>query len=89
VIIVVIDWAGDDHHVPESDEHYAVGAAMQNLLLAAGDAGLGRMIRTGFHTRFHVVREQLGVKPDETIAGFVYSVTSHPTPSGPPHDGPP
>lgn len=72
VIIVVIDRAGNDHHVPESDEHYAVGAAMQNLLLAACDAGLGTMIRTGIHARAHVVREHLGVKPDETIAGFIY-----------------
>lgn len=71
-IVVVIDRAGNDHHVPASDEHYAVGAAIQNLMLAAHDAGYGTMIRTGIHARSPLVREHLGVKPDETIAGFVY-----------------
>jgi nitroreductase len=37
-------------HLPkvvEREEHHAVGAAIQNLLLAAHDAGLGAMVRTG------------------------------------------
>jgi nitroreductase len=71
-VVVVIDRAGNDHHVPAADEHYAVGAAMQNLLLAAHATGLGAMIRTGIHVRSSRVREHLGVKPDEQIAGFVY-----------------
>ncbi|HSG91658.1 MAG TPA: nitroreductase family protein, partial [Pseudomonadales bacterium] len=71
-IITVIDRAGQDHHVSAADEHYAVGAAMQNLLLAAHDAGLGAMIRTGVHVRSPDVRDHLGVKPDEQIAGFIY-----------------
>ena len=46
VIITVIDRAGHDHHVSEIDEHYAVGAAIQNILLAAHDDGFAAMIRT-------------------------------------------
>lgn len=72
VVITVIDRAGQDHHVSAADEHYAVGAAMQNLLLAAHDAGLGAMVHTGVHVRSAHVREHLGVKPDEQIAGFIY-----------------
>lgn len=71
-IIAVIDRAGQDHHVSAADEHYAVGAAMQNLLLAAHDAGLGAMIRTGIHVLSPHVRDHLGVKPDEQLAGFIY-----------------
>ncbi len=38
------------------DEHYAVGAAMQNILLTAHDDGLVGMIRTGPHPRIPVAR---------------------------------
>lgn len=72
VVVVVVGRAGQDHHVPASDDHYAVGAAMQNLLLAAHATGLGAMIRTGVHATSGRVRDHLGVKPDEQIAGFVY-----------------
>lgn len=51
MVVVVVDRSGNHHHVPASDEHYAVGAAMQNLLLAAHAEGLGAMIRTGIHVR--------------------------------------
>ncbi len=71
-VIVVVDRAGQDHHVTEADEHYAVGAAMQNLLLAAHDVGLGAMIRTGVQATSPHVRDHLGIKPDERVAGFVY-----------------
>jgi hypothetical protein len=37
------------------DEHYAVGAAMQNILLTARRRA-GRMIRTGPHPRIPVAR---------------------------------
>lgn len=72
LVVVVIGRAGQDHHVPASDDHYAVGAAMQNLLLAAHATGLGAMIRTGVHATSERVRDHLGVKPDEQLAGFVY-----------------
>jgi hypothetical protein len=42
--------------VPDIDEHYAVGAAMQNILLTAHDDGLVGMIRTGPHPRIPVAR---------------------------------
>ena len=42
VIIVVIERAGRDHHVPVSDEHSAVGAAIQNMLLTVHNEGWSR-----------------------------------------------
>lgn len=62
-------------HLPkvvEMEEHYAVGAAMQNILLSAHDMGLGAMLRTGPPAALPEVRTYLGVADDEHIAGFIY-----------------
>ncbi len=73
VIVCVIERPHlDNPKVVDIDEHYAVGAAIQNMLLAAHALGLGAMHRTGATTTLPEVREYLGVRPDELIAGFVY-----------------
>lgn len=58
--------------VVEAEEHHAVGAAMQNILLAAHDAGLGAMLRTGPAARMKEVRDYLGASGDEYVGGFIY-----------------
>jgi nitroreductase len=62
------------HHpkVIQEEEHYAVGMAMQNILLAAHDMGLGAMIRTGPAVSLKEVRDLLGVGDDEQVAGLIY-----------------
>jgi nitroreductase len=73
VIITVIE--SPKAHLPkvvEVEEHHAVGAAMQNILLAAHDAGLAAMLRTGPAARLEEVRRYLGLAPEEFIAGFIY-----------------
>lgn len=73
VIITVIERPRiADPHVPEIEDHHAVGAAMQNILLAAHAAGLVAMIRTGPYARLPEVHEHLGLNAGEFIAGFVY-----------------
>ena len=73
VIICVIEHPKTRHaRVVENEEHYAVGAAMQNILIAANAEGLAAMIRTGPATELPEVRTFLGVKDDELIAGFIY-----------------
>jgi nitroreductase len=73
VIIAVIDQPHLDHpKVIQEEEHYATGAAMQNILLAAHDMGLGSMIRTGPAAVYQEVRDLLGVGDDEVIAGLIY-----------------
>lgn len=72
-IITVIEQPHlENPKVVEVEEHHAVGAAMQNILLAAHDMGLGAMLRTGPAARMDQVRDHLGVKPEEFIAGFIY-----------------
>ena len=73
VIVCVI--ATPKPHLPkvvEVEEHHAVGAAIQNLLLAAHDAGFGAWLRTGPAASMTTVRDYLSVGDNETIAGFVY-----------------
>ena len=73
VIVCVIEHPKTHHKkVVEIEEHHATGAAIQNILLAAHDMGLGAMIRTGPAAAMKEVRDLLGVGDDELIAGFVY-----------------
>lgn len=58
--------------VEEVEEHHAIGAAIQNILLAAHARGLGAMIRTGPAATYPEVGDYLGIAPDEYIAGFIY-----------------
>lgn len=73
VIVCVIE--RPKHHLPkvvEIEEHHATGAALQNILLAAHDMGLGAMLRTGPACAMPEVREVLGVDEGDLVAGFVY-----------------
>lgn len=73
VIIAVIERPRLDHpKVVEIEEHHAVGAALQNILLTAHDMGLGAMLRTGPAAQLEEVRDYLGLDDREIIAGFVY-----------------
>lgn len=85
LIICVIEQPHlENPKVVEVEEHHAVGAAIQNILLAAHDMGLGAMIRTGPAAQMRSVRDHLGVKPDELIAGFIYiGVPKDPDPDRP------
>lgn len=73
VVLVVIETPKS--HLPkvvEIEEHYAVGAAMQNILLAAHSMGLAAMLRTGATVWLPEVRDYLGVTADEIVAGLIY-----------------
>jgi nitroreductase len=73
VVIAVIATPNLNHpKVIEMEEHYAVGMAMQNILLAAHDMGLGAMLRTGPAAEMKEVRAYLDVGDDESIAGLIY-----------------
>ena len=73
VIIAVIETP--KHHLPkvqEIEEHHATGAAIQNMLLAAHDMGLGAMLRTGPAAHIPEVLEYLGLRQGELVAAYVY-----------------
>jgi nitroreductase len=73
VILVVIERPRLSHpKVVEVEEHHAVGAAIQNVLLAGHDMGLAAMLRTGPAARFEEVRNYLDLADEEFVAGFIY-----------------
>jgi nitroreductase len=81
-IITVVGRPHRDHpRVVEVEEYHAIGAAIQNILLAAHDMGFGAMIRTGPAATFPEVLAHLGVEQSEYVAGFIYIGTPPPNDS--------
>jgi nitroreductase len=73
VILTVIERPRLTHpKAVEIEEHHAVGAALQNVLLAAHDMGLAAMLRTGPAARMEEVSDYLDLAGEEFVAGFVY-----------------
>jgi nitroreductase len=73
VVIAVIE--RPKSHLPkvqEIEEHHAVGAALQNILLAAHAMGLAAMLRTGPAAHIPECLEYLGVEDGEFVAGYIY-----------------
>lgn len=72
-LLLVVSAATQTHpKVPEIEQWIAVGAAVQNLWLAAQSLGLGIAWKTGSHAYNPEVRDALGLAPTETIIGFVH-----------------
>jgi nitroreductase len=66
----------------ENEDRYSVGAAMQNVLIAAHARGLAGFLRTGPAADDPDVAEHMGLAPGEEIAGFIY--LGHPADEDPP-----
>lgn len=72
VIIVVVYVPSTNPRAIEVEDRYSIGAAMQNILLAAHGRGLGAFLRTGPASRHRAVLDHLGLAPAEEVAGFIY-----------------
>ena len=72
VIIVVSAAVQAPHKIPEVEQMVAVGAATQNILLAAHALGFGAFWRTGPPAYDDLVKERLGIPAAERIVAFVY-----------------
>lgn len=72
VICVVARPKGHLRKVSDVEEHHAVGAAIQNILLAAHATGLAAMLRTGPAAHVPEVLRHLGLRDGELVAGYVY-----------------
>jgi nitroreductase len=57
--------------IPVSEQLIAVGAALQNLLLAAHALGFGAIVLSGEKTRDALVCEAFGLGADEMLVGFI------------------
>ena len=58
--------------VPEIEQVVAVGAAAQNLFLAAHDLGYGVMWKTGAAAYDSAVKAAVGLRPDDHIVAIMH-----------------
>jgi nitroreductase len=72
VIVVIIYSPSDNPKAIEREDRYAVGALMQNILLAAHASGLGAYLRTGPAAEYEGVHRFFDLNDGEEIAGFIY-----------------
>lgn len=72
VIVVGCSVVRDNPKVPEIEQVLAVGAAVQNLFLAAHAMGFGVMWKTGPAAYDPGVKAAVGLRPDDHIAGIMH-----------------
>ncbi|MGI8426046.1 MAG: nitroreductase family protein [Actinomycetota bacterium] len=72
VILTVVYSPSGHPKAIEVEDRYAVGAAVENILLAAHEMGLGAYWRTGPAAGDPGVHSHLGLGDKEEIAAFVY-----------------
>jgi len=72
VIITVVTKAALREQEPMIEDIEATAAAVQNMLLAAEELGLGTMWRTGDAAYDPLVKRWFGLAPDDHIVAFVY-----------------
>ncbi len=72
LVVVVITCISSHPKVPDVEQVLSTGAAVQNMLLAAYAQGVGAMWRSGSMAFNKIVHQGLGLKENESIAGFVY-----------------
>jgi nitroreductase len=72
VIIVVAAVSADSPKVDRREEHAAVHAAVQNMLLQAHALGLGAIWRTGAPTYHEDMKSTFGLAEVDDVVGFIY-----------------
>jgi nitroreductase len=76
VVVAVISAAREMIKIPVWEQQLSAGAACQNLLLAAHALGFVANWITEWYAYHPTVKERLGLKPGERVAGFIYIGTS-------------
>jgi nitroreductase len=72
VILTAVYTPSSHPKAVENEDRYSVGAAMENVLVAAHARGLAGFLRTGPAATDPAVAEHLGLAPGEEVAGFIY-----------------
>jgi nitroreductase len=76
VIIGVISSARELIKIPVWEQELSAGAVCQNLLVAAHSLGFVASWLTEWYAYHPLVKQKIGLKPGERMAGFVYIGTS-------------
>jgi nitroreductase len=72
VVIIAASLKPSSHKVVDIENVEAVAAAVQNMLLAAHEIGLGAIWRTGDAAYDPAIKAFLGLEPEEHLVAFVY-----------------
>ena len=76
VVIGVISCARESHKIPVWEQELSAGAVCQNILIAATALSFVGNWLTEWYAFHPVVKERLGLKPGERVAGFIYIGTA-------------
>lgn len=76
LMVIAVARISESPKVPPVEQVLAVGAAVQNLMLAAHAQGFAAMWRTGELTYCRRFMDRLGLAANEQIVGFVYIGTA-------------
>lgn len=76
VVVGVISAAREQIKIPVWEQELSAGAVCQNLLIAATASGFVANWITEWYAYHPKVKERLGLKPGERVAGFIYIGTS-------------
>lgn len=79
VIVGVVSSARELIKIPVWEQELSAGAVCQNLLIAAHALGFVANWLTEWYSYHPVVKQKLGLKPGERMAGFVYIGTPRQT----------
>lgn len=72
VVVAVVARPREAIHIPEWEQWLSAGAVCQTMLIAAHALGFVGNWLTEWYAYDPAVKERLGLKPGERIAGFIY-----------------
>ena len=72
LVIGVISSAREQHKIPVWEQELSAGAVCQNILIAATTLGFVGNWLTEWYAYHPAVKEKMGLKPGERVAGFIY-----------------
>ena len=72
VVIGVISVVEEMHKIPVWEQELSAGAVCQNILVATHALGFVGNWITEWYAYHPIVKERLGLSPDERVAGFIY-----------------
>lgn len=76
VVVAVVSAAREQHKIPVWEQELSAGAVCQTMLIAATVSGFVAQWVTEWYAYHPAVKERLGLKAGERIAGFIYIGTA-------------
>jgi len=76
LVIAVISCVTEKHPIPVWEQELSAGAACQNLLIGASAMGFGAQWLTEWYAFDSDIKDMLGLRSGERVAGFVYIGTA-------------